>query len=92
LKKVQHSQLQDAVRALRIRAQLDSVTFTECANHLSAIVSELPDQQINRNVSAADSKHKAKRIRGGGAGGDLAAKRKGIHMPDGSVWTGYYSD
>ena len=92
LKKVQHSQLQDAVSALRIRAQLDSVTFTECANHLSAIVSELPDQQINRKVSAADSKHKAKRIRGGAAGGGLAAKRKGIHMPDGSVWTGYYSD
>ena len=92
LKKVQHSQLQDAVSALRIRAQLDSVTFTECANHLSAIVSELPDHQINRKVSAADSKHKTKRIRGGGAGGGLSSKRKGIHMPDGSVWTGYYSD
>ena len=93
LKKVQHSQLQeDAVSALRIRAQLDSVTFTECANPLSAIVSELPDHQINRKVSAADTKHNAKHIRRGDAGGGLAAKRKGIHMPDGSVWTGYYSD
>ena len=93
LKKIQHPQMQNAVSALHIRAQLDSVTFTECANHLSAIVSELPDHQLNRKVSATDSKHKAKRIRGGGASsGGLASKCKGIHMPDGSVWTGYYSD
>jgi hypothetical protein len=94
LKKIQHPQLQNAVSALRIRAQLDSVTFTECANHLAAIVSELPDHQLNRKVSATtDSKSsKVKRIRGGGAGGGLASKRKGIHMSDGSVWTDYYSD
>jgi hypothetical protein len=92
LKKIQHPQLQNAVSALRIRAQLDSVAFTECANHLSAIVSELPDHQLNRKVSATDSKPKAKRIRGGGAGGGLASNRKGIHMPDGKVSTGYYSD
>ena len=95
LKKVEHPQLQDAVSALRIRAQLDTVTFTECANHLSAIVSELPDHQLSRKVSATDSgKNKTKRIRGGGGGtgASLASKRKGIHMPDGSIWTGYYSD
>ena len=92
LKKIQHPQMQNAVSALRIRAQLDSVTFTECANYLSAIVSELPDHQLNRKISAADTKPKAKRIRGGGSSNNLASKRKGIHMPDGSVWTGYYSD
>ncbi len=37
-------------------------------------------------------KAKVKHIRGGGGSGDLASKRKGIYMPDGSVWTGYYSD
>ena len=93
LKKIQHPQLQNAVSALRIRAQLDSVTFTECANHLAAMVSELPDNHLTRKVSAVDSKSsKAKRIRGGGASNGAASKRKGIHMPDGSVWTGYYSD
>jgi len=95
LKKVEHPQLQTAVGTLRVRAQMDKekVTFTECANHLSALVSELPDYQLNRKVSATDtSKVKAKRIRGGGAGASIASKRKGIHMPDGSVWTGYYSD
>jgi hypothetical protein len=73
---------------------MDGVSFTECANHLSAIVSELPDYQLNRKVSATsgDIKVKTKRMRGGGAGASLASKRKGIHMPDGSIWTGYYSD
>ena len=94
LKKVEHPQLQTAVGTLRVRAQMDGVSFTECANHLSAIVSELPDYQLNRKVSATsgDIKVKTKRMRGGGAGASLASKRKGIHMPDGSIWTGYYSD
>jgi hypothetical protein len=91
LKKVQHPQLQDAVGALRVRHQLEGLTFTEAANHLSAIVSELPDHQSNCKLSAVD-KTKVKHIRGGGSKGNLASKRKGIYMPDGSVWTGYYSD
>ena len=45
LKKVEHPQLQDAVNALRVRATMNGTTFTECPNHLSAQVSELPDQQ-----------------------------------------------
>lgn len=68
LKKVEHPQLQDAVGALRVRAQMDGITFTECTNHLSAIVSELPNHQISRKVSATDSKSRgvgAKHIRGG---------------------------
>lgn len=92
LKKVEHPQMQDAVGALRVRAQIEGITFTECANHLSAIVSELPDHQTPRKVSGTESKVKTQRIRGGGAHANLASKRKGIHMPDGSVWTGYYSD
>ena len=93
LKKVEHPQLQNAVIALRIRAQMDDISFTDCANHLSVVVSELPDYQSNRKISATDSSKKAKvkHIRGGGSG-DLASRRKGIHMPDGSIWTGYYWD
>jgi hypothetical protein len=96
LKKVEHPQLQDAVGALRVRAQMDGITFTECANHLSAIVSELPDHQISRKVSATDSKSRGvgvKHIRGGGRpASNPGSKRKGINMPDGTIWTGYYSD
>ena len=74
---------------------MQGITFTECANHLSAQVSELPDYQSSRKVSATGSDrgsgkgNEIKRIRGGGAD---VGKRKGIHMPDGSVWTGFYSD
>ncbi|KAI2493250.1 hypothetical protein MHU86_21287 [Fragilaria crotonensis] len=75
---------------------MDGITFTECANHLSAIVSELPDHQISRKVSATDSKSRgvgAKHIRGGGrSASNPGSKRKGINMPDGTIWTGHYSD
>ena len=93
LKKVEHPQLQDAIWALCVRATMDGITFTKCANHLSTQVSELPDHQSSRKLSATGSdRYKGsdpKRIRGGGPG---ASKRNGIHMPDGSVWTGFYSD
>ena len=98
LKKVEHPDLRGAVHALRIRATMDGLTFTECANHLSGMVAELPDYQSARKVSANDSKSfAAKRIRGAGAdhnknNGDPGSKRKGIKMPDESIWTGYYSD
>ena len=92
LKKVEHPQLQDAVNALRVRTSMSGSTFTECANHLSAQVSELPDTQSNRKIAASgtDRGKDPTRIRGGGPKDN--AKRKGIYMPDGSVWTGYYSD
>ena len=59
---------------------------------MSAKVSELPDHQTPRKVSGTESKVKTHGIRGGGANANLASKRKGIYMPDGRVWTGYYSD
>jgi hypothetical protein len=79
LKKVEHPQFQTAVGTLRVRAQIDKdkVTFTECANQLSALVSELPDYQLNRKVSVADTKVRIKRIRGGGSSVSLASKGKG---------------
>ena len=47
----------------------------------------------SRKIAAAESKVRPRHVRGGGAGSALASKRKkGIHMPDGSIWTGYYSD
>ena len=92
---MEHPQLQDAVGALRVRASMEGLTFTACANHLSAQVSELPDTQSSRKIAAtsSDRAKEPKRIRGGGSGPTKdSAKRKGIYMPDGSVWTGYYSD
>ena len=76
IQKVQHPQLQTAVDTLKVHASIDRLTFTVCANHLSAQVSELPDPQVSRKVSAASSNPKrsrkgsgsdGKRIRGGGS-------------------------
>jgi hypothetical protein len=92
LKKVEHPQLQGACSALRIRTSMEGIIFTECAKHLSAQVYELPDQQSTCKISCAGSDRskssEPKCIRGGGPGNGS----KGIHMPDGSVWTGFYSD
>ena len=70
---VEHPQLvQDAVSALRIRASMEGITFTECANHLSAQVSELPDHQSTRTISGTGSERSKstdpKRICGGDPG------------------------
>jgi hypothetical protein len=99
LRKVQHPQLTKAVEVLQIKAGMEGCTFTECANHLSLKVSELPDYQVNRKISATDSTKKGKpsvsgiRARGGASKDkDLGATHKGIHMPDGSIWTGSYPD
>ena len=41
-RRVQHPQLQDTVKALEVRADLDSITYSEEANHLTAAVSKIP--------------------------------------------------
>ena len=78
--KVLHSaQLQDAVSALRIRAQL---TRQPLSNAPTAYPRLGRNYQITRSTGRCPLlKHKSKRIRRGGTGGGLAAKRKGIHMP-----------
>ena len=45
-KHVQHMQLQDTVKALHVRYDLDGITYTEAVNHLTAAVSDLPEFQL----------------------------------------------
>lgn len=52
LMKVQSSSLVTAVSQLRYRLNTDGVTFTTAANHLSAEVSQTPDYQLARKISA----------------------------------------
>ena len=80
---VQPTQLQDTVKALRVRYDLDGITYTEAANHLTAAVSELPEFQLAQRVSAVNH------IRGGGKG---THKRDRIYAGDGTIFTGYYSN
>ena len=87
MKPVQHNQLQDTVKALRVRFDLDGISYTEAANHLTSAVSELPEYLLARRVSIL------KRFRGGGSEkGKNKFKRDGIYADDGTIFTGYYSN
>ena len=96
-KRVQHPQLQDTVKALKVRFDMEGITYTQAANHLTAAVSELPECHLTRNVSASSSG--TPRIRGGGGSnhnsnikkkGGMQAPSKVVLMSDGLVLTGYY--
>ena len=57
-----------------------TITIPLCANHIASAVSELPEYiAINRNISAVQQE-----------GGRQGAPESGIHLEDGSIWTGFY--
>ena len=80
---VQHTQLLDTVKALHVRFDLDGITYTEAANHLTAAVSKLPEFQLAQCVSSV------RQIHGKGKG---KHKRDSIYAEDGTIFTGYYSN
>ena len=87
LKRVQNNQLQDTVKALRVRFDLDGISYMEAANHLTSAVSELPEYLLARRISSL------KRIRRGGSEkGNHKFKRDSIYADDGTIFTGYYSN
>ena len=96
-KRVQHPQLQNTVKALKVRFDIEGITYTQAANHLTAAVLELPEYHLTRKVSASLSG--TPRIQGGGGSnhnsnikkiGGRQAPSKGILMSDRLVFTGYY--
>ena len=42
-KQVQHPQLQDTVKALKVHFDMEGLTYTQATNHLTAAVSKLPE-------------------------------------------------
>ena len=96
-KQVQHPQVQDTVKALKVRFDMEGIMYTQSANHLTAAVSELPEYHLTHKVSASSSG--TKRIQGVGGGnhnsnikkkGGTHAPSKGILMSEGWVFMGYY--
>ena len=86
LKRVQDNQLQDTVKAHRVRFDLDGISYMEAANHLTSAVSELHEYLLAHHISSL------KRIRGGGSEkGKNKFKRDSIYADDGTIFTGYYS-
>ena len=87
LKRVQHNQLQDTVKALWVQFDLDGISYTEAANHLPSAVSQLPEYLLACHVSSL------KRIHGGGLDkGKNKFKRDSIYADDRTIFTGYYSN
>ena len=87
-KQVQHRDLQDTAKALKVRFDLEGLTYyTQAANHITAAVSELPEYNLSRNISAT-------RIRGGynipvrkpKCNGAL---KSGIRGADRKIYTGF---
>ena len=75
-KRVQHPQLQDTVKALKVRFDMEGIMYTQAANHLTAAVSELPEYHLTCKVSASSSG--TQRIRGrGGNNHNSNIKKKG---------------
>ena len=93
-KRVQHPQLQDTVKALTVRFDMEGLTYTQTANHLTAAVSELPEFHSTRRVTAA-------RICGGSAdtgthnkynnSAGKGAPKPGIRTADGKIFTAFYN-
>ena len=87
LKRVQNNQLQDTVKALWVWFDLDGISYTETANHLTSAVSELPEYLLARRVSSL------KCIHGGGLDkGKSKFKQDSTYAVDGTIFTGYYSN
>ena len=92
--RVQHPQLQDTVKKLKVRFDMEGLTYTQAANHLTAAVSELPEFHTTRRVAAAH-------IRGGSADTGThnkynnstgkGAPKSGIRTVDGKYSWGFTS-
>ena len=68
LRKVQYPQLQDIVKALEFRADLDGITYSEASNHLTATVSKMPGYQFFWKFSGVQSSEGNSRGNSGGGG------------------------
>ena len=68
LTKVQNSALAAAVAQLRYQLNTDGITFTVAANHLNSEISQTPDYQLSRKISATTT---------GGRGGGRGRRNSG---------------
>ena len=60
----------------------NTITVSLCANHIASAVSELPEYLARARHINAVGTH--------GDGGGLSAPPIGIHLDDGTIWTGHY--
>ena len=92
-KRVQHPQLQDTVKALKVRFGMEDLAYTQAANHLTTAISKLPEFHSTCQIAAA-------RICGGSAdtgnhnkynnSARKGAPKSGIRTADGKIFTEFY--
>ena len=86
-KRTKHPQLVESVKVLEVRYDMDGLTYTQAANHLTAAVSKLPDYQMARRVLNAKTGtrqgSKPTRVRRDG---------NTIYATNGTIWTGHYDE
>ena len=86
-KRTKHPQLTESVKALEVRYNMDGLTYTQAANHLTAAVSKLPDYQMARRVSNVKTAST-----GGNKQGCIRRDGNSIYATDGTIWTGHYDE
>ena len=85
LKRTKHTQMTESVKALEVRYDMDGLTYTQAANHLTAAVSKLLDYQMARCI------YNIKTTGGGGnKQGCVCHNGNSIYATDGTIWTGHY--
>ena len=90
-RRVQHPQLQDTVKGLEVRDDLDRITYPKADNQLTAAVSNMPEYQLSQNVSGVHSSGGNSGVTKGGRGGPPKGghKRGSIYKSQGKVYTDY---
>ena len=86
-KRTKHMQLVKTVKTLEVRYDMDGLTYTQAANHLTGAVSKLPDYQMARRVSNVKT--------GSGEGSKPTRVRcdgNSIYATHGTIWTGHYKE
>ena len=83
--KINHPGLKDVTVALEVQRDISQMSYEHITNHLVTKVSKFDDASSGkfkgRNLSSATTGRKGK-VKGPANGG--------VHMPDGSIWTGFY--
>ena len=86
-KRTKHTQLTELVKALEVRYDMDALTYTQAANHLTAAVSKLPDYQMACRVSNVKTAGAA-----GNKQGRIRRDGNSIYATDGTIWTSHYDE
>ena len=92
-RRVQHQQLQDTVKALEVKDELDGITYSEASNHLTASVSNIPEYQFYWKISSIQYSGVNSGVNSGSGGPRKGGHNSGrIYNSQGKVHTCYYQN